>query len=206
MSEKASEFHRQTAQLLAVVGVNMPPLSTEEMQRWIDDPLGVKKVLAAAFAPVITVWRTIRIGVRKNIDALRQAIKASGCDIGEWADAFLGKITLPSSSEDVGLIKLSGRDLGFTDLYSLEEAIRAGESKGLARCQPYDMAYLAERYQDQPLGEVVYAAMDPVTGSDGNPDVFYLLRDDSRRWLYALCASPGSRWLPDSLWVFRSRK
>lgn len=44
-----TSYHRQTAQFLAVVGQNMPEMTSKQMQWWIDAPMDVAKVLARAF-------------------------------------------------------------------------------------------------------------------------------------------------------------
>lgn len=42
-------YDKQTAQLLAVVGQNMPKMTSEQMQHWINHPKAVAEVLACAF-------------------------------------------------------------------------------------------------------------------------------------------------------------
>jgi len=64
----AKTYDRQTAKFLAVVGENMPELSGDVMQRWIQDPRAVQKVLSNAFCPPeaattrFKIWKTIKLG------------------------------------------------------------------------------------------------------------------------------------------------
>ena len=66
----AKTYDRQTATFLAVVGQNMPELSGDVMQRWIENPKVLQKALrvlcppeATAFAPCeFATWKTITIG------------------------------------------------------------------------------------------------------------------------------------------------
>lgn len=47
----AKTYDKQTAKFLAVVGENMPELSGDVMQGWIQNPKAVQKVLERAFCP-----------------------------------------------------------------------------------------------------------------------------------------------------------
>lgn len=45
--------------------------------------------------------------------------------------------------------------------------------------------------KEQPRGDWFWVGMEPISGSNGYPDVFYVRRDDDgRRWLFAYYASP----------------
>jgi len=85
---EAKTYDRQTAKFLAVIGENMPELSGDVMQGWIENPKSVQKVLKEAFCPpeVISefkVWKTIKLGTGlKTADDFRKAIKHGGMKIG----------------------------------------------------------------------------------------------------------------------------
>jgi len=46
-----SKFHSQSAQLIAVIAQNIPDMSSDVMQGWIENPEELKKVLAILNSP-----------------------------------------------------------------------------------------------------------------------------------------------------------
>ncbi|MDP2703696.1 MAG: hypothetical protein Q8P01_00460, partial [bacterium] len=62
------------------------------------------------------------------------------------------------------------------------------------------------KYQNQPLNEWIYMGMKQITGSDGCPDVFRLVRRDGGLWLNDRWAEPDDEWRPGREFVFRLRK
>ncbi|PIX62172.1 hypothetical protein COZ45_02585, partial [Candidatus Uhrbacteria bacterium CG_4_10_14_3_um_filter_41_21] len=59
-----------------------------------------------------------------------------------------------------------------------------------------------EQYVDQPAGEWLRIAMEPIVGSDGAPRVFDVAHVGGVRWLSASNGHPDYGWSPDDLWVF----
>ena len=63
------------------------------------------------------------------------------------------------------------------------------------------------QYQDQPKGEWLLIAMEPISDSGGDLRVFYVVHDDDALWLSANYGLPDDRWLADDRWLFiRPRK
>lgn len=74
-------------------------------------------------------------------------------------------------------------------------------------CEAEDGPRLREQYLDQPDGEILWMAMERITGSDGHPYVFVVERgNDGVRWLGATLTYRDDRWPLDSRLVFRFRK
>jgi len=59
---------------------------------------------------------------------------------------------------------------------------------------------------DQQMGKWVCVGMKQITGSDGDPSVFILERDEDGLWLYDFWALPGSLWSPNDEFIFSLRK
>ena len=59
------------------------------------------------------------------------------------------------------------------------------------------MPYIRQAYPDQPMGEVLWAAMRPITDSGVWPSVFRVKRDAFGLWLGADVASADAQWLLD---------
>jgi len=51
--EKTKTYDQQTAKFIAVLVQNLPNLSGEAMQNWIENPLGLRRVLVAVLCPTI---------------------------------------------------------------------------------------------------------------------------------------------------------
>src|SRR3989344_2000458 len=64
---------------------------------------------------------------------------------------------------------------------------------------PHETAfeYLLQNGSKLQVGDVRWMAMRPITGSDGNPRVFALARDENGAWLRSTWANPVHRWHPE---------
>jgi len=51
MTTKTKTYDGQTAKLLAMIAENMPKISSDLMQHWIENPRAIKKVLEKTFCP-----------------------------------------------------------------------------------------------------------------------------------------------------------
>ena len=212
----AKTYDRQTAKFLAVVGENMPELSGDVMQGWIQNPKAVQKALSNAFCPPETatsrfnIWRTIKLGTGlKTADDFRKALKDNGLNISEWANNTLRKpaFTVASEETEVDLVKVTVAELGFKDGARRDQIYEKAQKLGLELCPAEVGPQLRLQYQDQPNGEWILVAMEPIVGSGGGPRVFSVGRRGSELWLYGGWGSPGGFWDADCQWVFcRPRK
>jgi hypothetical protein len=120
------------------------------------------------------VWKTITVGVYKNVSAMREALDAAPCRIhvGSWADEILGRPEFPyvEAAAKLDLVVASVSALGFgeagaslQDIYA--RASRLGLALGPAEIGPA----LRLGYLDQPLGEFRRIAMNPVARYGGEP-------------------------------------
>jgi len=62
------------------------------------------------------------------------------------------------------------------------------------------------QYKDQPKGEWLIIAMEPIADSDGRLRVWSVERDDGERWLGAHYGDPDRFWSARHRFVFLRRK
>lgn len=176
----------------------------EGVQRFLSGEL-----LVSATAKVWKTWKTIQLGTGlQTADDFRKAVKLAGMKIGDWANDILGKpaFTATTSETEVELVVASVAELGFKDGATRKDIYVRAQELGLDLCPPEVGPQLRLQYTDQPKGEWLVIAMEPITDSDGNLSLFFVERDDDVRWLYALSGSPDHFWHGSSRFVFLRRK
>jgi hypothetical protein len=135
---------------------------------------GKEPAIGVANRSEFPVWKTITVGIYKNVSAIREALDAAPCRIhvGSWADEVLGRPSFPyvEAAAKLDLVVASVSALGFgevgaslKDIY--ERASRLGLALGPAEVGPA----LRLGYVDQPLGEFLRIAMNPVARYGGEP-------------------------------------
>jgi hypothetical protein len=211
----AKTYDRQTASFLAVVGQNMPEISGDVMQGWIENPKALQKALRTALCPPETTaimprefatWKTIKIGTQKSVKDLTKALTGNGFRISDWAGDILKKITLADAETEIELVLVSVADLGFTKATRRDAIYDRAKELGLDLVPAEAGPQLRLQYTDQPMNEWMLMAMEPITDSDGAPYVFSVGRHDDGRWLRSSDGNPGITWDPDDRWVFARRK
>jgi len=155
------------------------------------------------------VWKTIQIGTGlKTADEFRQTLKDGGFKISDWANDIMGKPGFSISSEkiELDLVVVSVADLGFPDGAKLDQIYKRAKSLGLALCPPEVGPQLRLQYKDQPKGEWLRVAMEPIIDSVGDPFVFFVVHVDGVLLLNTYYDISGSVWSPGYRWVFVLRK
>lgn len=209
----AKELDQQTARFIATLACNLPPLLGSEMQKWIDNPKDLKKFLdglkpeikVPVKAELLAVWKTLKLGTGlKTADDFRSAIKAIGHNIGNWGNDILGKPAFTASAEEseVDLVIRSVAELGFENGATRKQIYDRALELGLQLCPSEVGPQLRLQYLDQPKGEWLLIAMEPIADSDGDLSVFRVGHDVGAQWLCASYGRPGIRWGADSRWVF----
>jgi len=212
-----SSFCNQTAKFLATVAQNMPELSGDVMQGWIENPRALQKLLAGLNPPVVVsatefpIWKTIKLGTGpKSADDFRKAIKAAGMKVGNWASDILGKpefVVADKEETEVDLVKVTVAELGFKKATRRDQIYNRAKELGLQICPPEVGPQLRLQLADQPNGEWILIGMEPIRRSGGYLSVFSVERSDSGLWLSGDYGGPGYVWDPDGVWVFvRPRK
>ena len=113
-----------------------------------------------------------------NSFALRNALDAAGCGIGDLAEEILARpaFTLTSTKMDVDLVVLSAAELGVsTDITSLADLYARAQYRGLVLAPAEVGPLLRLQYFDQPIGEFLHVGMKPISMWRGDPAIFVLV-------------------------------
>ncbi|MGA7488444.1 MAG: hypothetical protein WBW74_16095 [Xanthobacteraceae bacterium] len=123
------------------------------------------------------VWRTITLGTYKGVDAYRDALEAAGIKIGNAADEILGRPAFPyaRTKTDVELALVSAPELGVETESALADVYKRATHLGLALCPPEVGPHLRLVYRNQPLGESLNIAMEPVATYGGEATILSLV-------------------------------
>ena len=183
-------------------------LSGNSRQEWLAE---LKKFLRkeqcwAGKAIIWQTWKTIRIGSHRNIGSLKVGLKKAERQISGCADDILNKITLSGVEEDIELILVSVRDLGFKNGATCKEIFDRAFEMGLGLCPAEVGPQLALQYLDQPLGEWLLIAMEPISDSDGVLHLFLVVRVGDGLWLRTYYGNPDNFWDPGDRFVCVRRK
>lgn len=182
--------------------------TVDDLRRLLREPELVDEVfdlIVRGTKAVFPVWKTIRLGLRKDAEDARRVLGAR-CRVSDWANDLLGRITFSSAEKEIDLVVRSVAELGFAKDATLAQIYEAAQKFGLSLCPAEVGPALREHYRNQPPGEWLVIAMEPVTDSGGDLSVFYVERLDDGLWLSSRCGSPGRFWVADFRFVFVSGK
>jgi len=133
------------------------------------------------------VWKIIKIGTGlETAEEFRQALDREEIDINEWANYILGKpdFTAVTQKIELNLVKTTARELGFKIKVRCNQIFSRAKELGLELCPAEVGPQLRLQYKDQPNNEYpLLIAMKPIAGSDGNLEVFSVVRSVSGLWL-----------------------
>ena len=118
----------------------------------------------------LKVWKTVTLGTRQGVDDYRQALERTAIKIGDSADEILGRPTFRYSEtkRDVALTVLSVTQLGVErDAEPLASVYQRARLMGLDLCPAEVGPQLRLVYRDQPLGDAVHIAMEPIAAWSG---------------------------------------
>jgi len=151
------------------------------------------------------VWKTITLGTHKDAKSLKKQVEKDGFRVSDWAADIMGKpaFTLATGETSVDLVNVSVGELGFTKATPLRDIYARAIELGLQLCPAEVGPQLRRQYADQPNGEWLRVAMEAITDSGGDLDVFSVAHDDGGQWLDASWGKPDDEWNPDYRFVFR---
>lgn len=211
----AKTYDRQTASFLAVVGQNMPEISGDVMQGWIENPKALQKALRTALCPPETTtitsrefatWKTITIGTKKSVEDLSRTLTDNGFQSSERANDILKKTTLASVETEIELVEVSFSDLGLKEATSRRAVYARAKKLGLDLVPAEVGPQLRLQYADQPMGELIVMAMKSIASSDRSLRVFCLTHCEEGKPLFTVCGSLASFGSDGARWVFARRK
>jgi hypothetical protein len=151
------------------------------------------------------IWRRITLGSYKGVDAYRDALDIAKMKIGDSADEILGRPAFPYARTKIGveLAVLSAADLGVeSDQASLAEVYQRARQAGLELCPAEVGPRLRLEYRNQPLGEALDIAMEPVSTYGGEPTILTLANWGTGLLLIGRDGRPESTVFRKSRFVF----
>ena len=210
-------YHTQTAEFIATVAQNLPEMSSDIMQGWIENPKGLQKFLTGlcpsvtGSVPEFKVFKTIKLGIPglKTADDFRKSLKDNGFKVGDWANDILGKpaFTVATEETELDLVVVSVSELGFKKGATREQIYARAKERGLDLCPAEVGPQLRLQYTDQPNGEWLVIAMEPIRDSDGSLGLFGVEHAGHGLWLSGYYDDSDNVWGAYDQWVFaRSRK
>ena len=120
----------------------------------------------------VPAWKTISIGTFTDTFALRNALDAAGCSIGDLAGQILARpaFTISAAKTIVELFAVSAAELGFdTDTASLADIYGRAQQLGFRLAAAEVAPQLRLQYFDQPIGEFLIIGMEPIKTWEGEP-------------------------------------
>jgi hypothetical protein len=141
------------------------------------------------------IWRTTTLGFQKGVDRYRDALEAAKIKIGDAADEILGRPAFSYVREKTiaELTVVSAAELGVGAESTLADVYHRGSQLGLLLCHPEVGPQLRLDYRDQPLGESLLIAMEPVRTYDGAPTILSLMNFGSGLALVGSDGRPESK-------------
>lgn len=148
------------------------------------------------------VFRGLNLGTYKSIENYRQALNRGGFLIGKWGGEILNKILCAQEEKQVDLVVMTVNELGFLHGARYEDICAKALAIGLELCPAEIGPALRLSYKDQPSREWLYIAMEPITDSVGDGDIFAVVHNTDHLWLGSVNGSPGRRWSTSEQFVF----
>ena len=119
----------------------------------------------------IAIWKQITVGTHKSVNAVRQALDAARMGIGDSADEILGRpaFAFSQTKASLDLVLVTVTDLGFpAGSTPVREIYGRARQLGLELCPAEAAPYLRLHYVNQPVGEFLRIAMQPVATYRGD--------------------------------------
>jgi hypothetical protein len=140
-------------------------------------PRGLSGRLDLSTQAPFHIWRTTTLGSYKGVNAYRDALDAAKIKIGDAADEILGRAAFPYAREKtvVELTVVSAAELGVESESSLADFYNRARQLGLMLCPAEVAPQLRLDYRDQPFGETLIIAMEPVNTYSGEPTILSLV-------------------------------
>lgn len=163
-----------------------------------------KQACVMADTTALKVWKTIKLGGVKNGKGFVSEIEKRDCRVGDWAKHMLSQKVFSVAKEetDIDLIVLSVAELGFKDGANYCDTCARAIELGLELCPAEVGPQLRLQYADQPRGEWLVIAMEPIRVSGGGLGVFLVGHDGGGRWLSGRYGRPVDFWRADYRFVF----
>lgn len=122
----------------------------------------------------VPVWKKITVGTFSDSFALRNALNALGCGVGDSAGEIIARpaFTLSATKANLELLKVSAAELGFqTETVPLGQIFARAQQLGFGLAPAEIAPQLRLQYLDQPIGEFLIIGMEPIKTWKGEPAI-----------------------------------
>ena len=168
----------------------------------------IAELVVGVGSDALKIFKTIKLGtgLKTAID-FANSLKRKGFHVSKWASDILAQPAFTASVSDketeADLVVLTVEQLtGSRETATTARIFEEAKKLGLELCPAEVGPQLRLQYRDQPKGEWLLIAMEPITGSDGDLSVFDVERVDDGLWLDSDDSDPDFLWDPDDRWVF----
>ncbi len=171
------------------------------------DPESVMDQLRPLIGQTAKTNHAIKLGTFKSWETLETVIERTGMELSEYAKAMTSKtaITLASQTTEAKLVVRKVMDLGFTEgAYYNDICARSKELK-LELCPAEVGPQLRLQYKEQPQGEWLVIAMEPIADDEGDLRLF-TVQHLNGLCIDAFCGKPDYWWSATTRFVFLVRK
>ena len=175
------------------------PFSPEQLGQ------ALQNIIEGKFKQDFQTWKTIKLGTG---DDFCRVLKSAGHRVSDWAEDLINQPAFRVASKELKLklVRVTVVELGFKDGATREQIYNRAKELGLELCPAEVGPQLRLQYKDQPMGEWLRIAMEPITVSGGDLRVFSVVRFEDDSWLSCHYGNPGAFWNADDGWVFSLRK
>ncbi len=142
----------------------------------------------------------------KTPEQYEQSITALGYTISDYAKYMMQQMPVVPESEPINLVSFTVEQLGFSGGATYAEIKEKAQQLGLKLCPPQVGPELRLQYTDQPNGEYLLIAMDPMPVAGGYLALFYVNQLDSVSRLSNSYGYLDHKWNSNDRFVFQSRK
>jgi len=192
----------------AVVQAIPSSLPSEDAQWWIGHKAELARNLEFLRNPAsgqFPIFKTITLGVYQSVSAYREALEKAGFLIGTWASDVLNRIQVSQSQVQLDLVVLSVAELRFSKAVRYDAICAKAKDFGFELCPPEMGLALRLAYPDQPYGEWLRIAMNPIVypvypGSV--PQLFVVGHGNDGRILLKDFGNTGTLWPLGCRFVF----
>lgn len=172
------------------------------------DPVSLQRHLQCAIegqfnlVGSFSIWKSVKRPANASAAYYRAEFAKKGIQISRWANDILDKVDFAEGSDEVDIARPNVRDIGFTRTTRRDTIYEKLLARGARKLPAWAAVELCNTYDDQPKGEWLVAAMEPIADSDGNPRLFFVVRyDDGLQWLSSRWGGADCVWRPERVFL-----
>ena len=206
-------YHSQTAKFLASVMQNMPIISSDLMQKWIENPAFLSETLTNALSEfekteVFPVYRVVMIGTHKSNQDLLENLELRNVVLQNWSRNIVSVMPLSKAEKDLVLHVATVKHLTGKNASSYHEICKAIKAKGYMLCPAETAAQICLQYPERDENEALYFAMKTIQDASGSPSIFRVFGQNDAKEV-KLFGSDGHltrKWDGATMFIFASRE